>query len=114
MNRVIEIMMKCIKAEIFVCKVDLSDFDDVSAGEWEQVLSLSKKHDLAHIVGNFLQKNGLISDPAIASYIKNVILSVFHRFCVQENELNAIKKMLEEEKIPFVVLTFVVYALFFK
>lgn len=104
MNRVIEIMMKCIKAEIFGCKVDLSDFDDVSAGEWEQVLSLSKKHDLAHIVGNFLQKNGLISDPAIASYIKNVILSVFHRFCVQENELNAIKKMLEEEKIPFVVL----------
>lgn len=66
---------------------------------------LSKRHDLAHLVGDALDKNGLLPDGTEAKkrFLKERDLAVY-RYEYQNYELEQICKTLEKAEIPFVPL----------
>lgn len=104
MASITKLMMKCIKCEIFNCEVEQTYFENISAEEWKQVYFLSRKHDLSHVVGNFVLRNKLISDAELNSMFNKQVLIAFQRFVKQNYELECIRKVLESNGIPFVVL----------
>ena len=69
------------------------------------LFSLAKRHDLAHLIGNALEKNGLLEENPNAKkhflYERNVAV---YRYEQQRYELQQICKTLEEAKIPFIPL----------
>ncbi len=68
------------------------------------LFKLSKKHDLAHLICDALEKNNLLFDSEIKnSFINERFLAVC-RYERQQYESEQICKVLEEEKIPFIPL----------
>lgn len=68
------------------------------------ILSLSKAHDLSHIIASFLERNGLLPDGDFGEKIKKQKMLAMYRYLQISRELPAIKQTLEEAKIPFIVL----------
>lgn len=84
--------------EVDIDKLRLSD-EDLAA-----LYKLSKSHDLAHIVGDALIKNGLIKNPEIeAKYQKQILLAVY-RYEKINYELQCLTNALSEAKIEHVPL----------
>jgi len=83
--------------------------DDVKNSITPDVLpllfKLSKRHDLAHLIGDALDKNGLLPDGTEAKerFLKERDLAVY-RYEYQNYELEQICKTLEKSKIPFIPL----------
>ena len=75
-----------------------------SEKELEDLYKLAKFHDLAHLVGSALLKNGWVTDENIkAKFQKQVVLAVYR--CERMNdELNRLRKALNKAKIPFLPL----------
>ena len=69
------------------------------------LFKLSKKHDLAHLVGDALDKNGLLPDGSEAKkrFLQERTMSVY-RYEQLQYELDEICAVLEEAKIPFLPL----------
>ena len=69
------------------------------------LFKLSKRHDLAHLIGDALDKNGLLPDGTEAKkrFLKERDLAVY-RYEYQNYELEQICKTLEKAEIPFVPL----------
>lgn len=77
MEELIRAMMDLIASEVCDKKIDRSKYkftDDVLL----RLYKLSKVHDLAHLVGDALIKNGLIGNDEIkAIYQKQVMLAIY-------------------------------------
>ena len=69
------------------------------------LFKLSKKHDLAHLVGDALDKNGLLPDGSEAKkrFLQERTMAVY-RYEQLQYELEQICDVLEEAKIPFLPL----------
>ena len=69
------------------------------------LFKLSKKHDLAHLVGDALDKNGLLPDglEARKRFLQERTMAVY-RYEQLQYELEQICETLEEAKIPFLPL----------
>lgn len=95
--------MKLIAAEICGKEPDGSD-RDFTDEELSELYGLAKKHDLAHLVGDALIKNGLdVSTEIGAKFQKRVMLAVY-RYEQLNHELSRLCSALEEAKIPFIPL----------
>jgi len=104
MQKQIELMMKCIRCEVFNVDVDMSYFNNFTADEWSNVLELSASHDLAHIIADFIIRYRVVSDEDIISDAGLSVRTAIQRYSKQTYELNRIKALFEKNKIPFVVL----------
>ena len=103
MEKTVRMMMDLIASEI--CGKTLEVPQSISSEkELEDLYELAKFHDLAHLVGNALLKNGWVTEESIkAKFQKQVVLAVYR--CERMNdELNRLRKALNEAKIPFVPL----------
>ena len=69
------------------------------------LFKLAKRHDLAHLIGDALDKNGLLSDNSEAKkrFLQERNMAVY-RYEQQQYELEQIYDTLERGKIPFVPL----------
>ena len=65
---------------------------------------MSKSHDLAHLVGDALIKNDLISDNKINSVFEKELYTAVFRYESINYELGNIKEILSENEIPFIPL----------
>ena len=65
---------------------------------------VSKKHDIAHLVGDALIKNGLIENGDIKSQFQNQIVMAVYRYENLNYEFGRICELLEESEIPFIPL----------
>lgn len=70
----------------------------------ESVYSLAKEHDLAHIVGQALGKNGLLSKCEVSDQFRRQTMLALMRHTWQENACEKIFQTFEESKIPFIPL----------
>lgn len=77
---------------------------DTSARFLSALYGLSKKHDIDHLVGDALIKNGLIENGDIKSKFQNEIFMAVYRYEQLTFSLNQICNVLEEAKIPFIPL----------
>lgn len=69
------------------------------------LFKLSKKHDLAHLVGDALDKNGLLPDESEAQkrFLQERNMAIY-RYEQMQYELEGICEALENAKIPFIPL----------
>lgn len=116
MNGVTQTMFNCIKCEICGQKEKIV-LPEVSARFLIEVYKLSKAHDVAHLVGDALNKSGVFENlpadldenerAAIAKVKEKFDEQIFTAVYRYENinyELEQICKTLEEAKIPFIPL----------
>lgn len=110
MENVIKMITECIKIEL--CADNSGDSEqnnkivlpDTSARFLSALYGLSKKHDIAHLVGDALIKNGLIENGDIKSQFQNQIIMAVYRYEKLNYELGQICEILEEAKIPYIPL----------
>ena len=116
MNGITQTMFNCIKCEICGQKGKIV-LPEVSARFLIEVYKLSKAHDVAHLVGDALNKNGVFENfpddideneraaiEKIKAKFDEQIFTAVYRYETINYELEQICKTLEEAKIPFIPL----------
>ena len=77
MERISEIMMNLIANDVFDTAIDLKNLH-LSVDDLKQLYILSKKHDLAHLVGDALIRHKLLSEGEIkAKFEKQMMMAVY-------------------------------------
>jgi len=99
-----QLLLACVKSTIFGAAIPNGLFDAVSPEQWERVYTLSKLHDVSHIVAEFLSKGAYLKDDALMEKYKKQALKASYRAATQEHELERVKAAFEQHAIPFVVL----------
>lgn len=103
MENIVRVIMNLVACEVCGKEIDRTQYE-LSREELEKLYELSKSHDLAHIVGDALIKNGLIQNNELkAKFQKQVMLAVY-RYEKLQYELTRLKDVLNEAKIPFIPL----------
>lgn len=110
MENVIKTITECIKFEL--CADNTGDsgqnnkivLPDTSARFLSALYGVSKKHDITHLVGDALIKNGLIENGDIKSQFQNQIVMAVYRYENLNYELGRICEIFEEAKIPYIPL----------
>jgi len=102
-NRIFDLMISCLGNVLF--NRDLTIDQTLTKQELVEVYKLSKKHDMAHIVGISLAKAGLLEKaPEIAErFEKEQYLAVF-RYENFKYETDRLCKTFDEQKIPYILL----------
>ena len=90
-----------------ICGVALSDAEKaaIEPEMLQGLYGLSKAHDLVHLVGDALLKNGLVDKNSSAgqAFAKQLQMSVF-RYEQLQYELKQLREVLEAAKVPFLPL----------
>ncbi len=106
MKRITAVMMNLIAAEVLGKEVDYKELA-MSPIELKQLFELAKRHDLAHLVGNALIKNGLLEgeeNKEIKSFFYKAFLTSVYRYKQLDYELNRLTGALSEAKIKHIPL----------
>ena len=85
-------------------EIPLAVREQITQVRLENVYRLSKSHDLAHLVADALDKNGLLDDSEISNKFRAERVLAVYRYEQMQYELDAICKTLEEEKIEHIPL----------
>ena len=104
MDKICRVMMNLIGSEICGNAVCADEIKALSDDELKALYKLSKSHDLAHLVGNALIKNKLISDIKIKAVFEKELYTAVFRYESINYELGNIKEILSENEIPFIPL----------
>ncbi|MBR2861933.1 MAG: nucleotidyltransferase family protein [Clostridia bacterium] len=104
MKSTVEIMMQCIKCEVFGCAKNDEYFETVSPEQWESVLTLSEKHSLAHIIGNFVLENKFVEEKELKTNFGKKTFIALQQFIKQNGEIKQIRQLFEKESIPYIIL----------
>lgn len=119
MDSIAQAMLDCIKGEI--CGREEPGgglaIPEISARFLSELYKLSKAHDAAHLVGDALSKNGLLTDlpdglgeherieiEAIKAKFEKQVFMAIYRYENLNYELERVKQTLNEMKIPFLPL----------
>lgn len=103
MERIVRAMMDLIAGEVCGKTIDKTQYaltDDALL----QMYKLAKSHDLAHLVGDALIKNGLIANEEIKAKFQQQILLAVCRYEQLQYELIRLKATLNDAEIPFIPL----------
>ena len=103
MEKIVRAMMELIAGEVCGKTIDKSPCE-LTDDELIQIYGLSKSHDLAHLVGNALIKNGLITNDAIKAKFQHQILLAVYRYEQLNYALARLKSALNGAEIPFIPL----------
>ena len=104
MQDIKNLTLQIIRLEILRGEADADLREKLDTDTLSGILSLSKAHDLAHIVASFLERNGMLPDGEIGEKIKKQKMLAMYRYLQISRELPAVKEVLEDAKIPFIVL----------
>lgn len=95
--------IELVKAEI--CNTDPQlNKEKITEDRLVQILQISSKHDLTHLVASSLGKAGLLGDDNISKACRRSMMSVMYRYERMSFVENKVKELFEEEAIDFVVL----------
>ena len=104
MERAKNIMLELIRIELCGEKRYEGLCNSLDEDTIKSILSLSKAHDLAHIIAHALEKAGALPEGAIGENAKKQKMLAMYRYVGFFRALPEIKATLEEAKIPFIVL----------
>lgn len=103
MKDIVHAMMNLIASEVCGKAIDPSQYT-FSDEELAALYNLSKAHDLAHLVGDALIKNKLISNAEIRTKFEKQLMTAVYRYEQINYELNCLRKVLNEAQISFLPL----------
>ena len=96
-----EILFCLLRNEI--CGTDLpADFD--LTDKIGELYRLSKQHDIAHLIGDALLRNKLLSEGKAANVFREQVALAVFRYERQNAELERVSAALKEARIPFIPL----------
>ncbi len=104
MQRITNLMMVLLRSEITGAELDKSLFVDLTDKDWTRLYYISKLHDLAHLVGDAVEKNDLLLDGEIKEMFENQVMAAVYRYRQLQYELDQLKRVLNEARIPFLPL----------
>jgi len=104
-KELIRILFALLRFEINGAELCETDKNLITKDILPTLYKLSKKHDLAHLVGDALDKNGLLLDDTEAKtrFLQERNMAVY-RYEQLQYELNCICETFEEAQIPFIPL----------
>lgn len=103
MNKYTKTLFAIIRKQIMESDENLN-LEEFSCEDFNVLYKLAMSHDIAHIVGAWLEKGDYhISQDTRGKFSKELIMSIY-RYEQQCYELNQIIKILEDEKIEFIPL----------
>ena len=86
-----------------ICNREIT-VDEISESDFEYLLCISNKHDLSHILWNYIEHLNYPKDNInIKKFQKSQSLAMY-RYVQNENELNTLIEIFENECIPFIPL----------
>ena len=102
------LLLALLRFEFFgkdLTETERQDLLELGEEESKKLFILSKKHDMAHVVGRALTRNDIITEenPLYQQYGKEQMLSVYG-YENQKHELKNIKRVFNISGVPFVVL----------
>ncbi len=100
----VELMMKLIKSEVCGTALDIDAPVSLSEEDGKKLYSISKAHDLAHIVGSALAKNKISLDKETEGKFQKQTFTAVYRYENINYEYNRICDTLESAGIPFIPL----------
>ena len=100
-SRVLFALLRC---EICQAEIDTETKNLITPEIFSALYKLSKKHDLAHLVADALDKNGLLDDSDVARRFCNERNMAVYRYEQINYELEEICRVLEENKIEHIPL----------
>ena len=103
MERIVRAMMDLIAYEVCGKTLDKTQYA-LTEDALIQMYKLAKSHDLAHLVGDALIKNGLIANEEIKAKFQQQILLAVCRYEQLQYELTRLKATLNDAEIPFIPL----------
>ena len=104
MERTTDLLIEIIRREIKKENATEEFLEKLDMDTLKRILSLSKSHDMAHIVASFLERSGRLPEGEAGEKIKKLKMLAMYRYLGFSRELPAIKETLEDAKIPFIVL----------
>lgn len=104
MEKLAKAITDLIAGEVCGKAIDAEAFRALSEEELKELYKLSKKHDLAHIVGNALIKSGVLTEGKVKAAFEKEIFTAVYRYEKLNYELGEIRRVLGEAKIPFIPL----------
>ena len=106
--KVSEIMIKCIRSEVFGCEITKSELEEIRDvlcdGGYDKLYKLSSFHDVAHLVGSALHKYGLSDQADIAKKLYKTKFSAAFRCEKIIKELASLMDTLELAEIDHIAL----------
>ncbi len=99
MEETAKIMFSLIRYELTGNKCQFPTSDML-----EDLYFLSKKHDLAHLVGDALKKNSVYMTDEFSKKFEKQMMTALFRYEQSRFALKEIKDLFEKEKIPFIPL----------
>ena len=103
MERISEIMINLIAGDVCGKEIDFQNLH-LSDDDLKQLYTLSKKHDLAHLVGDALIRNRLLSDGGVKAKFEKQMMTAVYRYERINYELNSLSETLNQSEIPFIPL----------
>lgn len=103
MERISEIMMNLIADDVCDKAIVLENLH-LSDDDLKRLYTLSKKHDLAHLVGDVLIRNKLLPDGELKAKFEKQIMTAVYRYEQINYELNSLTEILNQSNIPFILL----------
>lgn len=100
----ISLLTELLKCGVFGERVSDETVAKLSSEKLVDIYTLSSEHDLSHIVGDALDKNGLLSQGMAASLYMNEVMTANFRYEKLKYDFSEACAVLEEERIPFVPL----------
>lgn len=104
MDGITRAMMNLIGSEVCGTEADFGPYTALSDEEKIGLYRLSKKHDLAHIVGNALINGNLLSEGKLKEAYQNEVFTAVYRYETLAYELKELRRVLNEAEIPFIPL----------
>ena len=104
MDGITRAMMNLIGSEVCGTEADSGLYTALSDEEKIGLYRLSKKHDLAHIVGNALINGNLLSEGKLKETYQNEVFTAVYRYETLAYELEELRRVFNEAKIPFIPL----------
>ncbi len=96
-------MMNLISNEVCGKVIDSENLR-LTDDDLKQLYILSKKHDLAHLVGDAMIRHKLLSDGEIKSKFEKQMMTAVYRYERINYELNSLSETLNQAQIPFIPL----------
>ncbi len=100
--RIAQIILDCARAQ--VCGKQRADIGEISSEDMSVLYSLSKAHDMAHVVAAELESQGILKDDEISEKFRKQQLLAVLRYERINYELLAVCELLETERIEHMPL----------
>ena len=104
MDKITQAMMNLIGSEACGSVLNPAHYAALTEEERVELYRVSKKHDLAHLVGNALINNGLIEEGKLKEAYRQEVYTAIYRYERILFETEELRRILNGERIPFVPL----------